>query len=266
VPSTRPRPARRGLARIALVAALGAAATRAGAADDRTPYQLRPALDLSVTAGLFLAAGAPYLFPHLITPSCPCDPGEVNRFDRVAIGHHSAAASTASDVTAALSVAVPPVVDALRLGLGAPFAADVTVFAETLAVSSALVVAAKYAVRRPLPLAYDGDPRYVGAQGGYRSFYSGHTSTVVSALTAAAWTTRWRDGERGWPWVVVAVAGTSVGVERVLAGRHFPSDVLVGAAAGLAVGTAVPWLHRRRGAVALSLAPRPGGAVLTALF
>jgi membrane-associated phospholipid phosphatase len=253
------------LGRLAALVVAVMAATRAGARDG-TPYRFDPAVDLPVTAGLFVAAGVPYLIPHLITPTCPCDPRRVNRFDRIAIGHHSAAAATASDVTAALAVGVPPIADALRLGLGAPLAADVTVLAETLAVNSALVVAAKYAVQRPLPLTYDGDPSLLHAQGGYRSFYSGHTSTVVSALTASAWTLRWRDGERGWPWAVVAAAGGSVAVERVLAGRHFPTDVLVGAAAGFAVGTAVPWLHRRRGDGEIAIAPMPGGAVVTARF
>jgi membrane-associated phospholipid phosphatase len=32
----------------------------------------------------------------------------------------------------------------------------------------------------------------------------------------------------------------------VAGGHHFPSDVVVGAAMGLAVGTAVPLLHARR--------------------
>lgn len=246
-------------------ALLLALATRA-VADPAAVYRVRPALDLPLTAALLAAAGAPYLAPRLITPRCPCDRGEVNRLDRLAIGQHSTAAAAASDVTLALAVLVPPLADALRLGLGAPLAADVAVLAETLAVDAALVVAAKYAVQRPLPLTYAGDPRYVGSQGGYRSFYSGHTSTVVSALTAGAWTLRWRDGERGWPWAVVGVAGASVGVERVLAGRHFPSDVLVGAAAGLAVGTAVPWLHRRRGPVAVALVPRRDGAALAGTF
>lgn len=256
------------LAALSLSLALPAA-PRAEPASGRaaaSPYQVHLALELPLTAGLFAAAGLPYLFPHLITPTCPCDPASVNRFDRIAIGHRSAAAATASDVTVALALALPPAADALRLGLGAPLAADLVVLAETLAVNSALVVAAKYAVRRPLPLTYDGDPRYVRSQRGYRSFYSGHTSTVVAALTAGAWTLRWEDGERGWPWAVVALGGASVGVERVLAGRHFPSDVLVGAAAGLAVGTVVPWLHRRAGGPAVSLAPAPGGAALAGVF
>jgi membrane-associated phospholipid phosphatase len=81
---------------------------------------------------------------------------------------------------------------------------------------------------------------------GYRAFYSGHTSTAVAALTASAWTLHFRDGPQAWPWIVTGVVGASVGVERVLAGRHFPTDVLVGGAAGFAVGTAIPWLHVRR--------------------
>jgi membrane-associated phospholipid phosphatase len=247
-----------------LVAA--AVAASAPAAADLTVYDVRPAVDLPLTAALLVGAGIPYLIPDLITPRCPCDPHEVNRFDRWAIGHHSAAASTASDVTAALAVLVPPAADALRLGATSALAADLIVLGETLAVNSALVVAAKYATQRPLPLTYAGDPAYLEAQGGYRSFYSGHTSTVVAALTASAWTLRWRYGEQVWPWVVDGAAGASVGVERILAGRHFPTDVIVGAAAGFAVGTAVPWLHRRGGGPPLALAPAPGGAALVGWF
>ena len=45
---------------------------------------------------------------------------------------------------------------------------------------------------------------------------------------------------------MVAGVGTSVGIERVAAGRHFPTDVLVGVVAGTAVGVLVPYYHRRK--------------------
>jgi putative ABC transport system permease protein len=41
---------------------------------------------------------------------------------------------------------------------------------------------------------------------------------------------------------------TAVGVERVRAGKHFLTDVLVGAAAGAVVGTLTPWLRGERAA------------------
>jgi membrane-associated phospholipid phosphatase len=151
----------------------------------------------------------------------------------------------ASDATVALAVAVPAIADGVRLGFGPALREDLTILTETLAVNAAIVTGVKYLVQRPLPVTYarrDGLPAQ--AQG-YRSFYSGHTSTAVAALTASAWTLQFRDGPSAWPWVVTGVVGASVATERVLAGRHFPTDVAVGAAAGFAVGTAIPWLHRR---------------------
>lgn len=208
-------------------------------------------LDLVVTALAAAASIAPNQFPtQLIRESCAsprsCPAASVNPLDRFAVGMHSAVADVTSDVTVALAVAVPAIADGLRLGGGPAFREDLAILAETVAVNAAIVTGVKYAVQRPLPVTYarrDGLPEQ--AQG-YRSFYSGHTSTAVAALTASAWTLRFRDGPRAWPWIVTGAVGASVAAERVLAGRHFPTDVVVGAAAGFAVGTIVPWLHVRR--------------------
>lgn len=54
------------------------------------------------------------------------------------------------------------------------------------------------------------------------------------------------------------VVGASVAVERVLAGYHFYTDVLVGAGAGLAVGTAVSVLHLHRGVHVSAFRPEQG--------
>jgi membrane-associated phospholipid phosphatase len=207
-------------------------------------------LDYGVTLFAIAGAIAPNRFPtQLIRTSCAapgsCPVSSINGFDRFAVDLHNKAADVTSDLTVALSVALPAVADTFRLGFSPALREDVTILAETVAVNAALVTGVKYLVQRPLPVTYarrDGLPDQ--AQG-YRSFYSGHTSTAVAALTASAWTLHFRDGPQAWPWVVTGLVGASVAAERVLAGRHFPSDVLVGAAAGFAVGTAIPWLHVR---------------------
>lgn len=257
-----------GWGRLAAAGALAAAVAAAPAAAAEAPdlYRLHPAVDVPVTLAALAVAGLPYELPGLISPRCPCDRSEVNRLDRLAIGHHAEGAAVASDVTAGLAMLVPPVADALHLGLGPALRDDVGVFVETLAVNSALVVIAKYLSQRPLPITYEGDPQYVGRARGYRSFYSGHTSTVAAALTASAWTLRWREGARVWPWIVAGVTTAGVAVERVAAGRHFPSDVAVGAVAGFAVGTAVPWLHLRQGRLPITLLPARGGLAVAGAF
>ncbi|MFL5302088.1 MAG: phosphatase PAP2 family protein [Anaeromyxobacteraceae bacterium] len=229
----------------------------------RPVYRLRPALDASVMGVSALAITVPTLLASdLIHPRCPCDPSEINGFDRGAVGNRSAFADAASDVTAVAAILAPPLLDFLEVGAGEAFYTDTVVFAEVLLVNGALVEIAKYAVQRPLPRTYAGDPSLISEPGGYRSFYSGHTSTVFAALTASAMTARLRHGERWWPWAIAGIVGSSVAVERVAGGRHFPTDVLVGALAGTATGVLVPWLHAERSVVTIVPVTRGVGVAL----
>lgn len=231
----------------ALLAAVAiATATTASAASEREVFSVSPVVDGGIIASasattLVLAA----LESRIVRPRCPCDRDEVPGFERFAIGHHSDAATLASDVTLWLALTVPPLAGLAVVGPNRAFLQDAAVFVESIAVSGALVSIVKDSVRRPIPRAYANDPRYLREIGSYRAFYSGHTTLVFTALTDVAWTARLRFGEQVWPWVLAGLAGTSVGVERVLGGHHFPSDVLAGALTGVAIGTAVPLLHER---------------------
>jgi membrane-associated phospholipid phosphatase len=211
----------------------------------RSVYRVAPAIDVSVIAAGVLAVALPYAFASdLIHPRCPCNPAEVNSLDRHVIGNHNKVLDDASDATAAVALVAPVLLDAVDVGLSNIWLEDMTVYGEALAVNGALVTAAKYTVQRPLPRTYAGDPSLLYQPGGYRSFYSGHTSVVVAALSVIAITLKIRHDQRLWPWLVVAGVGTMVAAERVAAGRHFYTDVAVGAVAGAAVGIVVPLAHR----------------------
>ncbi|MGW7194561.1 phosphatase PAP2 family protein [Streptomyces chryseus] len=69
------------------------------------------------------------------------------------------------------------------------------------------------------------------------SFPSGHTAAAVGFTAAVAATSPW------WG-VAAAVPATMVAVERVHSGAHYPSDVAVGAAIGLASAWLVHWAPR----------------------
>jgi len=230
----------------------------------RSIYRVSPIADGAVIAAGVLGIVLPYsLSASLITPRCPCDPNEVNSFDRRSIGNSSDAADVISLLTTALALGGPPLLDFLDVGSTPAFLEDMTVFAEALAVNGALVTLAKYVTRRPLPRLYAQQaPDLINSPGGYRSFYSGHTSTTFAALSVAAMSWGFRHGHSVWPWVITLLVGASVAVERVVAGYHFPTDVMVGAVVGMALGIAVPWLHARREAQAgaLSFLPRADGA------
>lgn len=229
-------------------------------------YRVSLAVDGPVIGIAAAAALVPYaLQDRIVRERCPCDLSEIPRFERFVVGYRSNAADVASDTLAALSIVVPATIDALALGWTRPLLEDGVVFAETILVNGAIVTTVKDLVQRPTPRAYAGDEPIVSRPTGYRAFYSGHTSLTVAALAAAAWTWRFRRHPAAWPWAVVAAVGAGVAVLRVAGGNHFPTDVATGAVAGLAIGTAVPLLHRRRGR-RLALVPGPGGLAISGDF
>jgi membrane-associated phospholipid phosphatase len=230
----------------------------------REVYDLHLAIDIPVTvvAG---SVGLVRVFweDDLARKSCPCDRTQVNPLDRWTIGYHSYAASVAANVTVYGVMAALPVIDAFDVGMSRAFAEDFVVYAETLAVDTALQNIVNFAVARPRPRSYAGDPAYVNSGEGYLSFYAGHVATAFSALSVASYTIGRRYGARVWPWIVTAVVAGSVAVERVASGHHFPSDVAVAAVMGTAEGITIPWLHARGRGLQLAIGPSGAGSGLS---
>lgn len=253
------------------IAVVLSGASPSAQAEPKSVYKLNTSVDAAVIASATAANIVPEIFASdLIKPRCPCNPGEVNAFDRGVIGNNNEFLDSLSDVSVGVAVAAPALLDALDVGFNHILVEDLTVYVETLTVSGAFTTLAKYTVQRPLPRVYAGqDPKLASEPGGYRSFYSGHASTTFSALTAASLTYNLRHPSSVWPWVITGVYGTAVAAERVAAGRHFYTDVIVGALAGSAVGYVIPWLHERDEIKSngekreVSLAPISSGVELT---
>ena len=240
-----------------LMVLLVALADPSGAADDaptRDVYEVHLAVDVPVT----VVAGSAGLIrillgDQLARKSCPCDPASINALDRGTVGNDSAAAGVAANVTVYGMMAALPVADLLDVGFGRAWGDDLMIYAETLAIDTALQNATNFIVARPRPRTYAGDPAFLSSAEGYLSFYAGHVSTAFAMTSAAAFTIRQRHGEHVWPWIAAGVVASSVAVERVASGHHFPTDVAVAAVAGTAIGITVPWLHLRRGPERISI-------------
>ncbi len=78
--------------------------------------------------------------PSEVEPNPPCEPNEVNGFDRAAIGNNSGFARTATDIAVTASIVGPLIYDYFDVGWNSVLLEDTVVFAEVLAVNSALVV------------------------------------------------------------------------------------------------------------------------------
>ena len=226
-------------------------------AADLSVYRIHPVMDGTIIGVAALGAVLPVIFePQIIKKQCPCDSGEVNRIDRPVIQYHSAAARSAGDITVAVALTAPPVLDVMDLGFkNQAFKEDMVVYAEVLSVNSAVSNAFRYTTQRPRPEAYRISPQ-PSQPGNFASFYSGHTSSVFAGLSAAAMTYNLRYGPHLWPWLVTAGVGLGESATRILSGRHFYTDVAAGIVAGTAIGTVVPYLHERNKHSTVSITPQ----------
>ena len=131
----------------------------------------------------------------------------------------------------------------------ADWGTDLLVVTEAGLLTTLLTSTLKYAVRRPRPTQYNPDmPNRFGASEHQLSFPSGHTSVAAAVATSYAMTFGLRHPDSPWRWAVYAgggVAALFTGYARVAAGMHFYTDIIGGLALGAAVGTLVPWMHRK---------------------
>lgn len=186
-----------------------------------------------------------------------CDARTVNALDRWAAGLAVKGAATASDVLLGLSLAGPLVFAAVDLGVerrSPPLdrlGKDALVIAQTYAATYLFTTAFKVLVRRLRPFNYDA--RFVEARedGDSRlSFPSGHASMAFASAATLSVLLEMRYSGEAWVWGAGFGAfglASTVAILRVVAGRHFPTDVLLGAALGTALGFLIPRFHRGSG-------------------
>ena len=216
-------------------------------------YKLHLDADLAIlaigalgTTGGLIDTGPAYCAPL-------CDPNNLNALDKPFAGRYHPGWTTAGTVVAGVLLAQPGLLFAFER---APHALnDIVVIAEAVLVAMAVDTVFKVSVRRPRPFLY-GEEAPLGDRldtNGALSFYSGHT-TLSFAATIATWRTLDRlQVAPKWKWLVLGIglgASSFVGISRVVAGDHFPTDVLVGAGMGTSFGLLLPALHDRGVSVA----------------
>ncbi len=178
------------------------------------------------------------------------DKNDINGFDRWAAGMHSDEADKNSNYLFYGSVAFPFLLladkeirkDAPRVGL---------LYLESMAITGLLYTSSTYFLNRYRPETYRTDiPPSERTDGNYRNaFFAGHVALVATAsfFTAQVYADYHPTSSLKWVLYGGAAAATiTTAYLRHIAGKHFPSDIIVGTAVGTLSGILVPLLHKNK--------------------
>jgi len=218
-----------------------------------------------------------------IVPQQPQPSSRLLAFDRLALRKHESSAGPTSTIGAVLALAyavIDPIASGYRDGASSGLV-DAVIYAEALSITWAATNMAKLTVRRPRPRAYQEQERLYEIYGmddapsitqtdTSLSFFSGHTALVATVTSTASYLAFTRSPGTARPWITLlggAALTVFVGVQRVRAGEHFPTDVIAGAMAGAGIGLLVAHLHRDEASASPSLwigfNGEPGGGSLS---
>ena len=253
----------------------------AEAQDRAFPYAL-DGQDWGVaTAGIASTALGIYLVgqtdPITLAEITSLDRRDVNGFDSGATHNWSPTWQDRSDWPRNILVLSSAMIASVPWALDGEFSNSVTlgtIMLEAAALTAGVTYIAKGLVGRARPYVYNAsftpEERYAMAgpddASVHQSFFSGHTSSAFAA--AALLSTMYADmyGSSATSKIVwgssLSLAAVT-GYARVKGGMHFPSDVIVGAAVGTAIGYLVPALHRTNADHPLSISAGPGGVHLS---
>jgi hypothetical protein len=130
--------------------------------------------------------------------------------------------------------------DALKVG---------ALYWEAMAITGLLYTGGDYFVDRYRPETYDVDKKFSERKSGNEknAFFAGHVALVSTStfFTASIYDMYHPTSKFKWALYGVAIAATgATAYLRYRAGKHFPSDILVGTIVGVSSGMLVPRLHR----------------------
>ena len=211
-------------------------------------FRVRPWPDAAVIGTSLTVALVPVVFSSSFAHAtcAPCDPAALWSVDRGAVGPFRPAADAFSTGTLVAEAALGAAfLAASRRGEGAaPFFEDATVIAQAVTITAAATEWAKVLFHRPRPYLFVPGAAPPSADDG-RSMPSSHTSVAFAAAAAYASILHRRGIARSHAAQIGVLFGAAAvtGALRVVAHRHFPTDVAAGAALGFVIGWTIPALH-----------------------
>ncbi|MFC2156693.1 phosphatase PAP2 family protein [Acidobacteriota bacterium] len=219
-------------------------------------YTTKTDLDLSLMSASAVMAGTGLLLGSSLKPLTR---EQVNSLvmkdvlfcDRWTCVRLSQNSKTLSDVMLSISTLAPLLV------LASPYLnknqrqSYAVMYAETMAVNFSLSWLTKHLVKRIRPYVYNPAvpmEEKIRSNDARKSFYSGHTSASFASMVFLARTHAAlfpNSGLKPVIWIVGLSAAAIVSTNRMLSGRHFLTDVLVGALVGSVIGYIIPEIHKK---------------------
>lgn len=201
-----------------------------------------------------------------------CRQDLINSLDRLAIGMKSDRADASSFTTqnwsGYLTYGVPALYLGYRVAAAAispaaallQFSLHSVILLQATFLNQAANEVTKIVSPRPRPFVYEDLPTHGKLSSHYTSFYSGHVSFTAVATFGLVMALLWL-GAPFWLWVSCSAFGAILvfytAYFRVVAGRHYPTDTIAGAFAGVLSVLAMYWLHKR--GISLNLFDRKRG-------
>lgn len=221
---------------------------------DGFPYETKGGVEAGLLLGAAASFGAGWYLDRHFEPHDLLEISSKRRsailvIDRCAAKQWSLGANRASDWLVGLQIAAPA---SLTLDGGGSRQPDrvAMMYGETMLLTSGLTYLMKNAFDRTRPFVYNDDPAIPAAlkqeRTARKSFPSGHTANAFASMVYLATVfekTNPDSKHHDLVWAGCLTSAAITGALRIAAGRHFPSDVLIGAAVGSLVGWVVPRVH-----------------------
>lgn len=230
-------------------------------------YGMEPPRDACLLSGGLLVAGVGEWASHHASPPdrALLDRSRIFMPDQIALNCQWSDAGWLSDITLGI-LALAPFAILIPENRRAGEWTESVIYLESQLWTVGLTRICKGVVQRPRPCVYQDSSLPLDREAAL-SFFSGHTSIAFAGAvsTSIFWEQFHPDSEwRSMVWISTLSLAASTGILRILAGKHFPTDVLAGAVVGSLIGWAVPRMHQEP--VPPEQIASPGPAVVTIQF
>ncbi len=181
---------------------------------------------------------------------------DVNFIDRSATDNWSEEADRASDILLFTTVISPSLLFASYINEREwyRFLTTLIMYSEAVLINTGVTRTVKSLAGRKRPYLYNDslstEKKVSYGKSSLKSFYSGHTSLAFcsAVFLSKTWSDTHPDSDsRYFVWGISLTAASATGYLRYAAGRHYPTDVVVGAVMGGLIGYMVPLLHTMNG-------------------